>query len=146
MWIFWHIASLSKPKRSFYLILAGLAAVAIIREFDWAFDWIWHGFWKIPFIFVSILFIYLAYLNKKNFYEDAATFLTAPECGILFSGFLIVIIFSRMIGCKVFWEAIMGGNFDRSAKNIAEESIETIGYFIILISAIEHYIRIRFKQ
>ena len=55
---------------------------------------------------------------------------------ILYVGLAIVFVFSRLFGMDVFWHQVMGSDFQRIVKNIAEEASELLGYTIITYVAI----------
>ncbi len=89
---------------------------------------------------VIIGFGYLVYLYKDNFICDAAEFIKRPEFGMLLAGFLTVFVFSRLFGCKILWESAMADGYMRCIKNMAEESLELLGYLFIAFGAVEYYL------
>ena len=54
---------------------------------------------------------------------------------ILYVGLAIVFVFSRLFGMEVFWYQVMGSDFQRIVKNIAEETTELLGYTIVIYAA-----------
>ena len=96
----------------------------------------------IPFWFYIVLpfIIWFAYLLVKNFKKVLAAFekfIGLRSSGAFFIGFLITYMFSRLFGKTSFWITLLGDSYTRTAKNMAEEGVELLGYTIILISVIE---------
>jgi len=138
--LFWITGTRTHPNRSFALLMSGVAALALCREFDFLCDCVFDGCWKIPAMMVFIGFGYLVYRYKDNFICDAAEFIKRPESGILLCGFLTVFVFSRLFGCKILWESVMADGYIRCVKNAAEEGLELLGYLFIAFAAVEYYL------
>ncbi|MDX1556111.1 MAG: hypothetical protein R3212_08800, partial [Xanthomonadales bacterium] len=51
--------------------------------------------------------------------------------------FLVLLVFSRLFGRASFWQSVMGEDYLRVVKNIAEEGTELLGYGLIAIAAVE---------
>lgn len=130
----------TRPRRSFGLLLAGFFCMAFIRELDALFDYVWHGFWKVPCLMAALAFGSFAYRYKENFVADATEFVELPAFGIFLCGFLTVFVFSRLLGCGFLWEELVGNGCIRCAKNMVEEGLELFGYFLTGIAAVEYYV------
>lgn len=85
-------------------------------------------------------FGYLVYRYKDNFVHDTVEFIKRPEFGILLCGFLTVFVFSRLFGCRILWESVMGDGYMRCVKNAVEEGVELLGYLFIGIASVEYYL------
>lgn len=138
--LFFLTAVRTRPKRSFGMLLAAFFIMALIRELDALFDGVWHGFWKIPCLFVVLGFGSLVKRFRKNFVYDAVEFTERPEFGIFICGFLTVFVFSRLFGSNILWEPLMGDAYIKSVKNAAEEGLELLGYLFFAIAAVEYFI------
>lgn len=131
-------AWLSKSLRPAAIIVATLAGMMFIREFDAFLDEnLFDGAWQVlVLIVIAASTIYLfkqPYPVKPSMVE----FSRLSSAGIFLSGFLVIMAFSRLIGRGSFWEAVMGDAYMRVVKNIAEEGTELMGYALLLISAVE---------
>lgn len=119
-------------------VLTILPLMAAMRELDSYLRNIGHDAWK---VFAGVLLIYMIYVLRKNRRTIKGQFsliVKTRSFGLIFSGFLIVMSFSRLMGQKIFWEAVLQENYVRFAVRILEESFELIGYFLILMGAIEY--------
>ena len=92
------------------------------------FDNVWHGFWKVPCLVAAIGFGSVAYRYRGNFISDVREFMNLPASGIFLCGLLTVLVFSRLFGSNYLWEPLMGEEYIRCAKNMAEEGLELLGY------------------
>jgi len=116
----------------FMNLLALFFLMSFIREFNNQID-----FWfyiVLPFL---ILFGILIVINFKKNISSFLVFIEQKSSGAFFIGFLVTYLFSRLFGKTSFWMALMGDAYHRTAKNMAEEGIELLGYAIILISMVE---------
>ncbi len=125
-------------------LMCGGAMVALIREFDFYFDKIYHGAW-FPFAIVFLLLtLFLVYHYKHQFLKNLKEFRTIPAYGIFISGILSVLIFSRLFGTKKVWRALFNVDsldvMQRWVKNAVEEGSELFGYTLLFIAAIEFFI------
>ena len=138
--LFWRTGTRTHPNQSFGLLMSGFAALAFCREFYFFCNCVFDGCWKIPAIMVAFSFGYLVYRYKDNFIHDAVEFIKRPEFGIFLCGFLTVFVFSRLFGCRILWESVMADSYMRCIKNMAEESLELLGYLFIAFGAVEYYL------
>jgi hypothetical protein len=113
-------------------LMALFFLISFIREFNNQIE-----FWfyiALPFI---LWFVYLFVKNFKKVWESFERFVKLQSSGSFFIGFLVCYIFSRLYGKTSLWKALLDDSYTRSAKNMAEEGIELLGYAIILISVVE---------
>ena len=127
------LAGRRSPQMAPFLnLLSILFVMSFIREFNNQIE-----FWfylVLPFLG---LFVFLLVRNFKKNLAAFREFLELKSSGIFFIGFLITYLYSRLFGKTSFWMALMGDAYNRTAKNMAEEGIELLGYTIILISVFE---------
>ena len=135
----------SFPRRSFGILLAGVFCMMFIRELDAMFDNVWHGFWKVPCLVAAIGFGSVAYRYRGNFISDVREFMNLPASGIFLCGLLTVLVFSRLFGSNYLWEPLMGEEYIRCAKNMAEEGLELLGYLFTGIGAVEYYVYLHIR-
>jgi hypothetical protein len=113
-------------------LLSLFFVMSFIREFNNHID-----FWfylVLPFLG---LFVFLLVRNFKQVLSAFTQFVELRTSGAFFIGFLVTYLFSRLFGKTVLWMALMEDGYRRTAKNMAEEGIELLGYAIILISVVE---------
>lgn len=130
----------SKKLAPFLWLLSLIFVMSFIREFN---NHINYWFYiVIPFIG---LFVFLLIKNYKRVIESLVVFIGLRSSEAFCIGFLITYVFSRMFGITSFWEILLGDSYNRTARNIAEEGVELLGYSIILISVVELLVYI-FKE
>jgi len=136
----------SPGKRSLVWLLAGAASIAIIREFDSFLDgYVFDGAWQTLALSAFLLIVYKVYHQRKAVVPAIDEFSAHPSFGMCLAGFLTTFVFSRMFGRGIFWQAVMEENYIRSVKNAAEESVELLGYALILFAALEYLRMIHLK-
>lgn len=100
-------------------------------------DWIHPLAWKILVLVFAVyafthLFRHWSVLKAElNSYAGSYSF------GLLIAGLLTTYVYSRFFGRQVLWQAALGDGYLRTAKNLAEEATESIGYMLIFAAAIE---------
>jgi len=122
-------------------LLSIFFVMSFIREFNNHID-----FWfylVLPFLG---LFVFLLVRNFKKVVATFTEFIELKSSGTFFIGFLVTYLFSRLFGKSVLWIALMGDAYHRTAKNMAEEGVELLGYAIILISVVELMVSLRTKS
>lgn len=122
-------------------ILALVFLGAFIREFNFLIDW-----WFYLVLPVLLVIIGLLVRDYRKLKPATAAFFTLPSSGWFFSGFLITFVFSRLIGRSSFWRILYDESTYRIAKAATEEGLELAGDFIMLISAVELFIIIRYMK
>jgi len=66
-----------------------------------------------------------------------------PSCRGVLSGFLIVFVFSRIVGHNEFWKPITADGDLRTVARVVEETAEFVGYFILLVGILEYALALR---
>ena len=116
--------------------VSGLISVfffmSFIREFNNQID-----FWFYLVLPLIFLFAWLLFRNRKALVPAMKYFLELPATAYFMVGFLVTFVFSRFFGRTVLWEAIMENDYNRWAKNAAEEGIELLGYALFLVAGVE---------
>jgi len=114
-------------------------AASLIREQDIYLDeWLFHGSWKIGAFGLVGLAILVVIRQFGPFLLALNQFSKNFVFGLMLSGIITTYLFSRMMGRKIFWLAVMGERYFRDVKNAAEESLELYGYLLLLISGVEY--------
>lgn len=145
------IFSLSAKKlpqqRGFYVLVAGFFGCMLLREHDYYFDMITHGFWFYPTMILALASIFYTYKNSDNFTASALEFKKTNSYIYIVIGLAIVLIFSRLFGTSNLWQIIMKTDYQRDYKSIVQEGLELFGYGILFLGSIYHVANINsFKK
>lgn len=145
------------------VVLAAFIFCLVIREFDYFFDeYVFRHAWKIGVLLVLVSLTVYAIRNFREIGASLLEFTTLPSFGILLSGLLVLVVFSRLFGYGDFWEALFHDEnclatrqlvdaqtdnlvyiqlWDEKCltiKRIVEETAEEIAYFLLLIASCEY--------
>ena len=123
-------------------MLSGIAFMAFIREFNNYFHTWFKGAWQLFVLLALILTVIYVYRNRQTLVRPFYDFLGLPAFGVTLSGFITVMVFSRLFGRGTVWrnilevEELFGPT--RWVKNAAEEGTELLGYALLFIGALEY--------
>lgn len=124
---------------------AGLMLAAIlfldmaIREQDAALDCIFHGFWTIPVGILTGFALFYACFRHDAAISGLEKIAACDNFAELAIGLLIILFFSRMIGYKMLWRAFGVGDTIQFCKRFVEESLELLGYLLILVWSLRFF-------
>lgn len=133
---FYRGAQIHPDKRAFLFMGGTLFAIISIRELDFLFDYIVHGFWLYPALAVLALGIIIALRNKGTFLSPLLNYLTGREATFVYLGFALLIIFTRLFGTGDLWEGVMKENYDPRVKAAIQEGLELLSYMLIAYGAV----------
>ena len=117
-------------------LLSVFFLAAFIREFNNQIS-----FWFYLEIPLMILFAVLLYLYRSALLPSIQHILTNRAIPWLVSGLLVTFVFSRFFGRTLFWQRLLESDYNRWAKNAAEEGVELLGYSLLFIAGIEIFIQ-----
>ncbi|MGF1878062.1 hypothetical protein L4D77_22480 [Photobacterium frigidiphilum] len=117
-------------------LIAGFFTVLFIRELDFLFDYIVHGFWIYPALFVTIIACLYAYQAKKGIILEMAYLLQKPYMKLVLIGVALLLFFTRLYGMANFWSQVMTEHYLRDVKTISEEGTELLCYSLIALGAV----------
>ncbi|MBS3758511.1 MAG: hypothetical protein KGY61_07585 [Desulfobacterales bacterium] len=118
-------------------LLGCLSAFAALRELDTLFDRMLPVTgWKIGYLIIVYALVSV-YMDKKAIKDQIRDFLKTHAVVILWTGFLVAIPIGQLVGHGTFLKALMGEDYIRDYKRIIEESLELMGYLLILAGSIE---------
>lgn len=138
--LFALIAKHQPETRHAYLLVTGFFACLFIRELDAFFDLIYHGFWIVPALLVALSAIGYAAKQPQKTIQGLCEHVQNKNSTSMMVGLAILLVFSRLFGMGSLWEGILGDDFVRTVKNIAEEGTEVLGYVMMFYSALCYYI------
>ena len=128
-----------KKYRTVLLLLASLCFFASFRELDKFFDRNMPFIsWKVAYLFPLSAIIY-AKFHFKNLRNTLIDFYSSPAFFMMCCAMIIVLPIAQCIGHGSFVREVLGDFRVGDIKEFFEESCETMGYFIILLSSIETY-------
>ena len=87
--------------------------------------------------------MYCFFPFRKSLFESFYALLNHRAISWLVIGFLVTFVFSRLFGRTVFWEHLLESDYNRWAKNAAEEGIELLGYALMFIGGVEMLVETR---
>jgi hypothetical protein len=132
----------SKVRPDYRLLLRVMAALcfaASMREVDklsshWVFE---NAYWMIS-LMVVIWASVPALKSRAVLTGEIRDFIGSP-CFLLAWVGLVTIMFAQLFGQKELWQAVMETSEEpyRTAKNMAEEGVEFLGYIFLIFAAAE---------
>lgn len=136
--LFLYAARLDDKLKVASTLLAGLLAMMFVRESDSLLDHnVYDGAWETLVLFIGIALVIFLRGKFSTIYSSLKAYSETSCYGTFLAGLVVILAFSRVMGRGSFWTSVMGENYMRVVKNIVEEGTETLGYTLILISAIE---------
>lgn len=112
-------------------------SILFIREMDQILElFLPHGIWKWIVLLLVIVLVWWGLRHRKAIGVQIHELSSTPVFGVyLAAGSALV--FSRLFGRKLFWEAIMEERFVRLVKDVAEEGIELFALGLIFAGTLE---------
>ncbi|MGK9435573.1 hypothetical protein ACSSTN_17700 [Pantoea agglomerans] len=133
------IAAQRRPaQRGALTLVAGFYSCMLIRELDFVFDAIQHGSWIWFALAVTAGCLAVALRTPKKTLHALARLLQHRSWPVMASGFLVVLVFSRMFGIHALWQHLMLGDYNRVVKNMAEEGTELLGYGLCWLASVRY--------
>jgi len=120
------------------LLVFGFFTALFIRECDFWFDKISHGFWLYPALISSLTVLFLFFRKRKNAIQEFINLLKLPAMSKVIVGVVVLIIFSRIFGTGSFWRDVVSQDAF-VVKTIIQEGLELLCYCFITIGAWETY-------
>jgi len=130
--MFIFIGRIDRQLKPIANLISVFFLMAFIREFN---NWI--DFWFCLVLPLMVLFAWLLFRDRKKIFPALHRFLENSYTAYFMTGFLVTFVFSRFFGRTVLWEAILESDYNRWAKNAAEEGIELLGYTLFFIGGVE---------
>jgi hypothetical protein len=134
--VFSREAISNRDSRSFFVLISAFFGCMLLRELDYYFDLITHGFWLYPTIILAISAIFYSINHRENFFESVNTFCKTHAYFNILIGLVIILVFSRLFGSGTLWKDVMGENYLHVYKTILQECLELFGYIFLFIGSI----------
>lgn len=119
--------------RGLLVLVGGFFLAMFIRELDYLFDNIAHGFWQLPMTTVALSSIVYARVGcRGTVLLPMAAFATSRPFAFMMTGLLIVLVFSRVFGSgSLLWQAVLGEHYSMQFRSAVQEGLELFGYLFI---------------
>lgn len=142
--LFLYAARVDKKLNIAATLLGALMAMMFVRESDSLLDqYVFDGAWQTIVCLIFVCVLIFLWGQFFSIYASLKEYSLQSSFGTFLAGFVTILAFSRLMGRASFWQAVMGDSYMRIVKNIVEEGIETLGYTLIFISAVELVIACR---
>lgn len=131
-------AKWNMPLREAFHFISILPLAAAAREMDKPLDiYVFDGAWQLTVFSLMLYLSFFAWRHYKALRKQIVRFVSSFPIGWMFSGFLMVMVFSRLIGQQVFWQMALQENYLPLVGRVVEESCELFGYLLILFGCTE---------
>lgn len=143
--IYFYIAKKIYILKHICILIGSFFICILIRELDFLFDILHHGSWFYFTILTTITGTILALRDKNKLLNGFEYYKNLPYFGMMISGLLTILVFSRLFGTTMFWNIFLPDNYANIVKNIVQEGSEFFGYILCLFSSIYFMIKTRKK-
>jgi hypothetical protein len=126
-----------KELKQASVLIGCFFVVVFIRELDFLFDLVYHGFWVVPALLVTFSALYYAFKDWRKGLNQMADILEIRAMKVVIIGTILLLFHSRLIGMGSLWKDIMAVNYVYRVKIIIEEGTELLCYFLITFGAIQ---------
>lgn len=116
------------------VLIGGFFLCMLIREMDFVFDMLWHGAWVWFALAVTLFCVLYSLKDLPATLRGMAHFFSHPSYGMMWSGLLCILVFSRLFGMHLLWQGLMLDGYNRVVKNMVEEGCELLGYALCLLA------------
>ncbi|AMH09048.1 hypothetical protein [Klebsiella aerogenes] len=127
------------------ILVGGFFLAMLIRELDALFDLISHGSWVWFALATTIAALIAPLRHARQTLSQLAQYTRTPYYGMMISGLLAILVFSRLFGMHGLWYAVLDENYARVVKNTVEEGSESFGYMLCLTASIGYYCYFRYQ-
>lgn len=137
--IHFMMAKKCKNMRYCNILIGGFFLTMLIRELDAIFDLIYHGSWVWFALFSTLCTVTFPVIHSRETLAQLVRYTRIPYYGMMISGLLAILIFSRLIGTQALWHSILADGYARIGKNAVEEGSESFGYMLCLMASIGYF-------
>ena len=118
------------------ILIGGFFLAMLIRELDGLFDLLSHGSWVWFALLATAGSLLLPLRHLRQTLSQLAEYTRTPYYGMMISGLLAILVFSRLFGMHGLWYAVLEENYARMVKNTVEEGSESFGYMLCLTATL----------
>ena len=124
-----------EESRTLFVLIAGFFGCMFLRELDYYFDMIVHGFWFYPTILLASLVITYAVMHRSYLVSSVKEFSQTNAYFNILMGLVVIMIFSRLFGSGTLWKEVMNEDYQHIYKTIIQEGLELFGYLFLFIGS-----------
>lgn len=107
VFIHFRLAKQYNAMRYCHILVGGFFLAMLIRELDALFDLISHGSWLWFALTAALLALIYPLIHYRQTLAQLAQYTRTPWYGVLISGLLAILVFSRLFGMQGLWHAIL---------------------------------------
>ena len=144
--IFIWSATKVAESRTLFILIAGFFGCMFLRELDYYFDMIMHGFWFYPTILLASSVIFYSTKHSANLISSVRSFSQSNAYFNILVGLVIIMIFSRLFGSGTLWKEVMKDDYHHIYKTIIQEGLELFGYVFLFIGSFHQLRAVQNKQ
>ncbi|MCJ8296718.1 MAG: hypothetical protein MJK15_20170 [Colwellia sp.] len=122
-------------SRTFFILVAGFFGCMFLRELDFYFDMIVHGFWLYPTLLLASSVIIYSVKHSEHLVSSVRSFSQTNAYFNILVGLVIIMIFSRLFGSGTLWKEVMNDDYHHIYKTIIQEGLELFGYVFVFIGS-----------
>ena len=98
------------------ILIGGFFLAMLIRELDGLFDLLSHGSWVWFALLATAGSLLLPLRHLRQTLSQLAEYTRTPYYGMMISGLLAILVFSRLFGMHGLWYAVLEENYARVVK------------------------------
>ncbi|MCM2131238.1 hypothetical protein [Larsenimonas rhizosphaerae] len=124
-------------------LLFGWLLASLVREQDAMLDSIIDDLWQWCVGLIALVTVTHTVRHRRRIARELGQFIQESAFGLFMGGFFTVYVFSRLMGRHELWQAVLGSAYEYRIKSGVEESLELMGYLLMLYACIELWARAR---
>ncbi len=136
--LFWLLSRERRASAELLRFFAALSLIACARELD---NFTLERGSREAYVYIAMLPLGWALWQvasaRLRLVDQAASFARTSGFSLLLAGFLVVVVYSQILGQKELWMAVLDPSIYRPVKDLVEESSEMLGYLLMLFGAAE---------
>ena len=144
--IFIWSANKVEESQTLFILISGFFGCMLLRELDFYFDMIAHGFWFYPTILLASSVIIYSIKNSSFFISSIRSFSETNTYCYILVGLVIVLVFSRLLGSGTLWEEVMNDDYQYVYKTIIQEGLELFGYVFLFVGSLHQLKDVKNKK
>jgi len=136
--LFWMLSRERAHQRDILRVFSALSLIACARELDnFTLELGSRNAYKLLAMAPLVWGASVALRARGRLLDQAAAFSRTSSFSLLLAGFLVVVVYSQLLGQKALWLSVLSADTYRPVKDLVEESSELLGYLLMLFGAAE---------